>query len=58
MAWDLLTNVYGLSPSRLYVTYFEGNQALGVAPDHECRDIWRKIGLVPPPPQWWSSLIG
>eukprot|EP00755_Sulcionema_specki_P012833 Sspe_Gene.52375::Locus_29034_Transcript_1_1_Confidence_1.000_Length_3228::g.52375::m.52375/K01872/AARS, alaS; alanyl-tRNA synthetase len=41
-SWDLLTNVYGLDKSRLYVTYFEGKPELGLQPDLETRDIWRE----------------
>ncbi|XP_043197037.1 alanine--tRNA ligase, mitochondrial-like [Amphibalanus amphitrite] len=45
MAWCLLTEGYGISPQHLYVTYFAGDPALGLPPDHECRDIWRQIGV-------------
>jgi len=45
MAWDLLTNVYGLSKDRLYVTYFGGNEKLGLPVDTEARDIWISMGL-------------
>jgi alanyl-tRNA synthetase len=44
-AWDLLTNVYGISKDRLYVTYFGGNKEAGLAPDLETRDIWISIGV-------------
>ncbi|XP_075211753.1 alanine--tRNA ligase, cytoplasmic isoform X1 [Lycorma delicatula] len=44
-AWELLTEVYHLSPDRLYVTYFEGNQNVGLEPDEECRQIWLNIGV-------------
>ena len=44
MAWSLLTEVYRLPKDRLYVTYFGGDEALGVAADEECREIWRNIG--------------
>eukprot|EP00818_Percolomonas_sp_WS_P000294 CAMPEP_0117447580 /NCGR_PEP_ID=MMETSP0759-20121206/6951_1 /TAXON_ID=63605 /ORGANISM="Percolomonas cosmopolitus, Strain WS" /LENGTH=1013 /DNA_ID=CAMNT_0005239925 /DNA_START=153 /DNA_END=3194 /DNA_ORIENTATION=+ len=40
MAWDLLVNVYGLDPQRLYVTYFEGID--GVPADAEAKRIWSK----------------
>eukprot|EP00375_Theileria_parva_P003839 XP_766525.1 alanyl-tRNA synthetase [Theileria parva strain Muguga] len=40
-AWDLLTNVYKLDPSRLYVTYFGGDDSC--EPDHETREIWLKF---------------
>lgn len=45
MAWELLTQVYRLDPSRLYVTYFEGSPALGLEPDLEARDLWRAVGV-------------
>lgn len=45
MAWELLTRVYGLDPARLYVTYFEGNDGLGLDPDLEARDLWKAIGV-------------
>ncbi len=38
--WQLLTEVYGLDPSRLYVTWFEGNAKQGLAPDQEARELW------------------
>jgi alanyl-tRNA synthetase len=37
MAWDLLTRVYGLPKDRLYVTYFEGDETIGLEPDLEAR---------------------
>ncbi|KZV89392.1 hypothetical protein EXIGLDRAFT_838571 [Exidia glandulosa HHB12029] len=46
-SWKLLTEVYGLPKDRLYVTYFEGNPAAGLEPDHEARDIWLSLGLDP-----------
>jgi alanyl-tRNA synthetase len=44
-SWDLLTNVYGLQPDRLYVTYFEGSKAGGLEPDLEAKELWRSIGV-------------
>jgi alanyl-tRNA synthetase len=41
-AWDLLTNVWGIDPDRLHATYFEGDAAEGLEPDHEARDLWLK----------------
>ncbi|XP_070166786.1 alanine--tRNA ligase, mitochondrial [Polyergus mexicanus] len=44
-AWNLLTNVYGIPEEYLYVTYFGGNEKLGMGPDLECKNIWLKLGL-------------
>ena len=44
-AWDLLTNVYKLSPDRLYVTYFEGDAALNLPADTEAMQLWLDIGV-------------
>ncbi|MDB5271220.1 MAG: alanine--tRNA ligase [Hymenobacter sp.] len=40
-AWELLTEVYKLEKDRLYVTYFEGDQADGTGPDTETQNLWR-----------------
>jgi alanyl-tRNA synthetase len=45
-SWELLTKVYGLDPSRLYVTYFEGNAAGGLEPDLEAKELWLKAGVL------------
>lgn len=45
MAWDLLTNVYGLDRERLYVTYFEGNPDLDLLPDLEAKQLWIDAGV-------------
>ena len=39
-AWELLTVVYALDPSRLYATYFGGDASQGLDVDTEARDIW------------------
>lgn len=44
-SWDLLTNVYGLAPDRLYVTYFEGDEAAGLEPDLEAKQLWLDVGV-------------
>lgn len=43
--WELLTKIYGLDPQRLYVTYFEGNQAGGLDPDLEAKELWLSVGV-------------
>ena len=42
MAWDLLVNVYGLEPDRLYATYFEGSEKDGLEMDVEAKNFWLK----------------
>ena len=41
-AWELLTDVYGLDTSRIYATYFQGDDSLGLKADLEARDFWLK----------------
>nr|CAI5830547.1 unnamed protein product [Callosobruchus analis] len=45
MAWDLLTNVYKIPTSRLYVTYFKGDDSLGINEDIETKNIWKELGI-------------
>uniref|UniRef100_T1ITY8 Alanine--tRNA ligase n=1 Tax=Strigamia maritima TaxID=126957 RepID=T1ITY8_STRMM len=45
MAWDLLTQHFGLPKERLYVTYFAGDVANGLEADLECRDVWLNLGV-------------
>ncbi|KAJ1643011.1 Alanine--tRNA ligase, partial [Dispira simplex] len=46
-AWELLTQRFGLEVDRLYVTYFGGDEQLGLAADFEARDLWLEIGVDP-----------
>jgi alanyl-tRNA synthetase len=41
-AWELLTKEYGLDPSILYVSIFEGDASDGLEPDHEAKEFWKK----------------
>ncbi|XP_060045880.1 alanine--tRNA ligase, mitochondrial isoform X2 [Erinaceus europaeus] len=45
MAWELLTQVYGIPEDRLWVSYFGGDPKTGLEPDLECRDIWLSLGV-------------
>lgn len=45
MAWELLTEVYGLPKDRLYVTYFEGDEKLGLSADSEAKQLWIDAGV-------------
>lgn len=44
-SWELLTKVYKIDPSRLYVTYFGGDEKAGLKPDLEAKQDWRDIGV-------------
>ena len=39
-AWELLTEVYGIDEDRLYATYFEGDESLGLEADLEAKEFW------------------
>ena len=41
-AWELLTDVYGIDESRLYATYFEGDESLGLDADLDAKNFWLK----------------
>ncbi|XP_007934374.1 alanine--tRNA ligase, mitochondrial [Orycteropus afer afer] len=45
MAWELLTQVYGIPEDRLWVSYFGGDPNAGLNPDLESRDIWLSLGV-------------
>ncbi|KAJ1520657.1 hypothetical protein ONE63_003762 [Megalurothrips usitatus] len=45
LAWELLTQSYGLHPKRLYVTYFGGDSQMELKPDFETREIWRQLNV-------------
>uniref|UniRef100_A0A0K0FFT8 alanine--tRNA ligase n=1 Tax=Strongyloides venezuelensis TaxID=75913 RepID=A0A0K0FFT8_STRVS len=44
-AWSYLTDVLGISPERLYISYFGGDPKLGLKPDLETKEIWHEIGV-------------
>jgi alanyl-tRNA synthetase len=44
-AWELLTQVWKLDPSRLHVTVFEGDPANGIPRDDEAAGYWRAVGV-------------
>lgn len=46
-AWELLTSVFGLDKSRLYVTYFGGDEKQGLEADLEAKQLWIEIGVPP-----------
>ncbi len=42
-AWELLTDVYGLSADRLYVSVFEGDKGDNLEMDREAFELWKAI---------------
>ncbi len=46
-AWELLTERWGLDPSRLHATYFGGDPTQGLEPDLEARDLWKELTGLP-----------
>ncbi len=42
-AWELLTDVYKIDKSRLYVTVFEGDTSENLAFDQEAYDTWKEL---------------
>ncbi len=47
-AWQLLTDVWGLSKDRLYATVFAGDQEDGLEPDTEAGELWTKVTDIDP----------
>jgi alanyl-tRNA synthetase len=47
MAWELLTQVWNLDPSRLHVSCFEGDEKNGVPRDTEAADLWKQVAHLP-----------
>jgi alanyl-tRNA synthetase len=44
-AWELSLDVFGLDKDDLWVTVFEGDQALGLGPDEEAIEHWLEVGV-------------
>lgn len=42
-AWELLVDVYGLEPARLYATVFEGDSSDNLEADTEAENLWKKF---------------
>ncbi|WP_096908482.1 alanine--tRNA ligase [Halobacteriovorax marinus] len=45
LAYGLLVDELGFDPKRLYFTVYGGNEALGIKPDHESVEAWKKCGV-------------
>ena len=41
-AWELLTERWSLDESRLYATVHEGDESMGLGPDEEAAEFWRR----------------
>jgi len=61
-AWKLSLEGFGLEPDRIWVTVFEGDEALGLGLDEEAIEAWLSVGvprerIVPCPraENWWQS---
>jgi len=46
-AWELLTDVWKIDPTRLHVTVFEGDPANGIPRDDEAAGFWTAVGVSP-----------
>jgi alanyl-tRNA synthetase len=46
-AWALSRDVFGFDPDDIWVTVFEGDDALGLGPDEEAIERWLEIGVPP-----------
>jgi alanyl-tRNA synthetase len=42
-AWELLTDKLGIAKENLYVTVFGGDNADGLQPDDEAKELWKKF---------------
>jgi alanyl-tRNA synthetase len=46
-AWQLLVDVYGIDPNRLWATVFEGSETDNCPADTEAADLWQKLTTLP-----------
>jgi alanyl-tRNA synthetase len=44
-AWELSLDGYGLDPDRIWITVFEGDEALGLGTDEEAIAAWESVGV-------------
>src|SRR5579863_8115065 len=45
LAWELSLQVFGFEPESIWVTVFEGDEALGLGADEEAIELWQAVGL-------------
>jgi alanyl-tRNA synthetase len=44
-AWELSREVFGFAEQDIWVTVFEGDDALGLGPDEEAIELWQAVGV-------------
>jgi alanyl-tRNA synthetase len=44
-AWDFSLHGFGFDPEKIWVTVFEGDDALGLGPDEEAIEAWVSVGV-------------
>ena len=44
-AWEFSLEGFGFDPEKIWVTVFEGDDALGLGPDEEAIDAWLSVGV-------------
>src|SRR5579872_2106792 len=44
-AWELSREGFGFPAERIWITVFEGDDALGLGPDEEAIEAWRAVGV-------------
>lgn len=54
-AWELLTQVWGLDPTRLHATVFEGSPTEGVPRDDEAHALWKTLTTINPQQIHWGN---
>ena len=45
MAWEFSLEQLGFDPERIWITIFEGDDALGLGPDEEAIEAWLAVGV-------------
>jgi len=45
LAWEFSLEGFGFEPEQIWVTVFEGDDALGLGPDEEAIDAWLSVGV-------------
>ncbi len=46
-AWELLTDLWGIDPDKLYATVFAGDKGDNMPPDAEAAALWQKVTPIP-----------